>query len=265
MSSGIHYERALCKHFLKQGLKFADEYSKDVYMRGVHLIPSNLSLNIPNLPARSWKPHFVRLERPSSGSSFLEHPTTSDITLISRDRTQYEYISVKNNNMDIKHQKPNKLPLQMRMCARSSIEFNNAYNAINNKWFQKWNKMRFTTFREAPRADIDNLYRSVNKLVISYLNTEPVSRTQRFLKFLLDLDTRYVFKFEGIRKCTIFKKIMVKKTIISAELRGSNTIILKLSNNVKVYMRLHTACSRISPMLCLKYAVKAEDLFNKLY
>jgi len=189
------------------------------------------------------------LVRDASGSSSSTSRTTSDIIVnVPNDPIN---ISVKHNNLSLKHQKADKLWCQMKMCETKKERFIKEYSGICDKWHQGNNATLW--------ADVDDkreLYDAVNALTIKTLTTCPKKDAFSYLDFILDLSTRnkYIIKCNILKKEVEVLQVCVPTSVLPTDLRISgNFIEMQLGPDVQVRMRLHNCTTRVKKNLGLKY------------
>lgn len=178
---------------------------------------------------------------------------TSDIVMIPSNIR----LSIKHNNMFIKHQRCNKLHKQLKLGHDDARQFEEEYKAINDKYFNKWKHCK--TFN---RCDKTELYNEINRLSLKWMSGKH-EHLVCYLNFILDLNPKKYIIFWDKRKQLVqiihFDKL---KDIIYNETPhlyiSGNFIIIDFSS-ILIKMRLHNASSRITRTLSLKYCTTIQD------
>jgi hypothetical protein len=268
---GTFYEFALCQHLCHAGIKIADTASKTVFNQmktrfAKHSIGKSMQTTTMLaqmekiiLKLESSKFPFVKLLNHREGSSNNILATTADLVMLCKDQKITQMVSIKHNNMYVKHHKPNKLGLQMKLNSVAKESFEKQYATINNAYVKKWS--RLTTFSQVPSGEKIQLYKKINELTKFYLLK---FRPWKYIDFLLDQKTKFVCKFGGPTGVQLLKKKYLRnKTVDTIKVDGSK-ICIKLVNGISINMRLHTAQSRITPTLCMKYEVTLKDYFTRI-
>jgi hypothetical protein len=191
--------------------------------------------------------------RDTSGSSTSATRTTSDIVVHSDPPIN---ISIKHNNLSLKHQKANKLWSQMRMCASRTKRFIEAYEKIENGWHDVWSKGGYIPFAELPPVAKTDLYDRVNALTMLHLKTGPKKDVRGYLDFILDLPTqnKYIIKCNRTKNTVNVLQVCIPSTqTVTNVVKNGNFLELSLGKNVVVRMRLHSCTTNVTKKLGLKY------------
>lgn len=189
--------------------------------------------------------------------------TTADIIVVAEDDDLY--ISCKSNSYSLKHQRPSGLPNQLSMGKSTTKRFIKEYKAINNRYYDRFDGC--TAFREVRTEQIEWMYKRFNQLVSRYIEEAPDADQIEFVKFLLgveDCNKVLVMLIEG--EVVVYKMSELAFDSFEIEVDGKNILIE--TPNGDINMRLHTASSKITKKLSLKYDTKIkgdfEDFFHKL-
>ena len=198
------------------------------------------------------------LMRDTSGSSSSITRTTTDIVVHSDPPIN---ISIKHNNLSLKHQKANKLWSQMRMCASRKTRFIAAYEKIEDEWHAKWSKGGYVAFAELPPTAKTDLYERVNALTMTHLLTGPKKDVRGYLDFILDLPTqnKYILNCDGTKNTVKILQVCIpdQQTVTKVQ-RNGNFLEVHLGANVLVRMRLHSCTTNVTKKLGLKYDTQVK-------
>jgi len=160
-------------------------------------------------------------------------------------------LSIKNNHMALKHQRPGSTPQQFGFKKNTDVdkEYRKEYNSIVNGFIGDTLKhdSNITLFNEVSDTIPDNLYYPVCKLVSDFINEHgknpDTSNTYfRFLvgntsfKKVIVYPTEILIQsYDDIPDCSNITSKVVHKSYISVDFH----------NGIKLLMRLHTASSRL--------------------
>lgn len=151
-------------------------------------------------------------------------------------------ISLKHNNASIRHPRPRNLYNQVVL--ENPVEFNSEYKTINDTFYDKWKHVRL--FKNVDPLEKSKLLTDVNRLVTHHLT---LGDTSSFVQFLT-LSHKDIIH---LKWCNTTKEMSrLKIPDITGPVTTKDTFI----NIGNLRMRLHTASSRITPVLSLKYDVK---------
>lgn len=186
---------------------------------------------------------------------------TADIVLPSTTTSPIK-LSIKNNNVFIKHQRPNKLHMQLGLDAEDAAAFQGQYKEINDRYYQKWHQQSgYRLFNQIPTEEKFALYQEINDLTISWM-LKDLDKLRRYVFFVLDVDPdKYILKWDPGR--TDFSVISGIKTSLdeppSITTRDGSFIEIR-THDLLVKLRMHNARSRITPTLSLKYNTTAGQM-----
>lgn len=190
-----------------------------------------------------------QLQKDTAGSSSCANPTTSDIIIGNN-----IHISIKNNNLSIKHQKANKLGLQMKMDEEDRKDFERDYSQINDDFFMKWSDR--DSFSNVTLIEKMEMYNKINALTMFYLTkVDPY----QYLLFILDLATPHYILKCNVRKNTIaILKSNITPEVLSSKsssltMHVKGTILYICMDEYTIKMRLHNCTSKITKTLGIKY------------
>ena len=232
-------------------------------------IPSSLQYKIQNgecLKKLCENYKYIHVTNPNDGSSLKNKPTTADIILY-KDHTMTGGlgISVKYNNLSMKHHRPHMLHKQMKMTRHLASLFNSEYNKVSKKWYHKLRN--FTTYSEMTQDIKLSFFYDINLLTVNWLNNNP-RLFSNYIRFIIDDSTPIIIKVNTNKEIDVLKKKRYKikdsKAYVNYE-RGIIHIIPSPSslNTPIIQMRLHTCERYIGNSLSLKYDVKINGLFDK--
>lgn len=167
-------------------------------------------------------------------------------------------LSIKNNNTYVKHQRPNKLYMQLDLGSRDADRFKAQYRAINDRYYNMWKHLK--TWDKVPTTQKFRMYEEVNQLTLRWIGYSP-SRLTKYLSFVLDVSDpqKYILKwapsandFVVIRydPCDFSVKGANKAKLL---MRDSSFIEIHMAGGVVIALRIHNASSRITETLSLKY------------
>ena len=198
---------------------------------------------------------FFYLNPDGAGSSAQVKPTTSDIVVVLSDAAGPTYInlSIKNNNLSLKHQMPNKLWLQLQLKGKRKQSFIEEYAKINAIFYKKWKN--HTSFSQVSFNEKSKWYTRINNLTKKYLLSSTPTAFRRYISFIMDLGTRqkYIIRYSPSGIVDVIKQDM--KNITSKYKITVTTSFLKVSflGGSTIKMRLHNCQSKITKMMGLKY------------
>lgn len=186
----------------------------------------------------------------------------ADIVVHHEDST-YTSFSIKNNKLSAKHQRPASF---IGRCNMQDKEYRQNIKLINDEFFSRFSSAKL--FNKVHSNDIQNLYRDVNEEVVKNLQLLNKNQIQHLFNFLNSIDKDlYIIKNNKknieIYDCT--KKSIPTRLVSSVN--DKNRIILKFNNKYIFDMRLHTASSRITQTLSLKYdtvLTNITQIYNKV-
>lgn len=181
-------------------------------------------------------------------------------------------LSIKNNNSFIKHQRANKLYLQLGLTYGDASTFQQQYKEINDRYHKMWAGL--SKFKQVKTSDKFAMYVEINKLTMSWLKKDPVY-LKRYLEFVLDsMDpNKYIIKWDARRKKMLLLQFdQLDQLHLAAaqptfKIRAGSFLEIG-AGDLLVKMRLHNASSRISNTLSMKYSTTihaCEDKFTRLF
>ena len=195
----------------------------------------------------------------NAGSSRATHPTTGDVII-----ADHLHLSIKHNNLSLKHQKANKLALQLQLSAKEKAKFETSFSQISREFYERW-KIR-DKFCNVTFSERMEMYDRVNGLTVEYLKGASEAEFTRYITFLLcDKPLHYILNCD-----TKGERVSVLSTSGGGgcgggtgsnrdiSIRGTFIYITHGSSQIK--MRLHTCTSRITPCIGLKYDTRLDRL-----
>ena len=179
--------------------------------------------------------------------------------------SQIVNLSVKNNHKALKHQRPGSLLQQLGFDknTKEDLVYRNKLNQISNIFLREVNSSytNVTKFNEVEKLIFPYIYEPVCKLVSETLNQygTNVDVSNRFQKFLLGYtDFNKIILFNNkieIQSPTSFPKSIGMKV----STLNKNYVMIDFLNGIRIKMRLHTASSRISSSLSLKFDSQMDE------
>jgi hypothetical protein len=255
-STGNAVEHQVAKCLLKMGFKPSknDAYTKtrlkEVF-RGVKVAPFKMCQALKHiLPAKKC---YFSMMPDTSGSSTSHARTTSDIIVHSNPPL---HISIKHNNLSLKHQKASNLWSQMRMCESRKCRFLAAYERIETGWHAKWSRSGYLAFNELPPEAKKDLYDQVNELTVKHLMTGPKRDVQGYINFILDLPSqnKFILKCDANKNKVQLLQLKVPDDVVPTKVeRQGNFVQLHLGPKICIRMRLHSCKTNVTKTIGLKY------------
>lgn len=232
---------------LKRDFDNVDEPSRIKY-RKLDRVLDDIGINSKAFPS-------YELTKESIGHS---HAETADIVLHSTSPQQLIKLSIKHNNDYIKHQRPNKLHLQLGLPPRTACRFQRSYSDINDRYYSAWSKMGIKKWNMVPAEEKLALYREINNLTVQWVKR----RLSNYLGFVLGPPDphKYMLRWDPVKNDFIVTRPqstehggnnVVKGATVT--LRDNSFVEITLMDSSVVRMRIHNASSRITPTLSLKY------------
>lgn len=186
----------------------------------------------------------------TSGSSTSHTRTTSDIVVHASPPI---HISIKHNNLSLKHQKSSNLWSQMRMCESRKRKFVAAYNKIETEWHAKWSG--YKAFSDLPIEAKRELYDDVNELTVKNLLSCPKKDARGYIDFILDLpaENKYILKCNVEKNKVQVLQLSVPSVPPKSVVKEGNFVIIHLTDGLSIRMRLHSCKTNVTRTLGLKY------------
>jgi hypothetical protein len=190
----------------------------------------------------------------------------SDVTDIQlSDNINVLNISVKSNHLAIKHQRPGSLIQQFGISKGTTddIQYRKEYEELNKLFHRKLQIVNPSAklFNEVEAIKDTYIYEPICSKVAEKINTygEKSSHSSDFQSFLIG-KTDFIKIIVYPTKITILLfNNLPKSSKMSAEKSSTNYVNVDFHNGIKVKMRLHTASSRISTNLSLKFDSQLSD------
>jgi hypothetical protein len=184
----------------------------------------------------------------------------SDVTDIQlSDNTLKFNISVKSNHMAIKHQRPGSLIQQFGIPkgAIEDIMYRNEYKEINQNFHTILKRINPNAkyFNEVEEIKNTYIYEPICKKVAEKINIFGAdTHCSSFFQSFLIGKTDFIKVIAYYNKVVILQFNNLPKTPkMTADIYSSNYVNVNFHNGIKVKMRLHTASSRITSNLSLKF------------
>ncbi len=190
----------------------------------------------------------------------------SDVTDIQlTDNVNVLNISVKSNHLAIKHQRPGSLIQQFGISkgTEDDIQYRREYEELNKMFHHKLKSVNPSAklFNEVENIKDAYIYEPICNKVAEKINTygEKSIHSSDFQSFLIG-KTDFIKIIVYPTKITVLLfNNLPKSTKMSAEMSSTNYVNVDFHNGIKVKMRLHTASSRITPNLSLKFDSQLSD------
>jgi hypothetical protein len=172
---------------------------------------------------------------------------SSDIT-VGYDK-QFLRLSIKNNKKYAKSQRPSALPRQCGYRSTTIIanEYMTEYNEICSEFYEKHKDHSY--FRDIG-GGVKKLYTDINTTVFRFLRDAETKHMKELFKFLLDDNIQIVNKKDVYINDFTNRKI---PDVYNISINRLGYIIIKTDTGMVVSMRLHTASSRLTKNISLKY------------
>ena len=165
-------------------------------------------------------------------------------------------ISLKNNHLATKHQRPGPTPKHIGLTNDSddTKHFKEQYRRINSDFFNfvKSKNQNFEKYNEVEKYKFKHLYKPVCNLVSGLLNKHNY-RSKDYLMFLIGkVFFKKIVLFNNHFEITSFDKIPVTKKMKSW-VENKNYVLIEFNEDITLSMRLHTASSRLTERGSLKF------------
>ena len=189
------------------------------------------------------------------------HSRSSDIVIfeMSKNMKQEIHISVKSNNMSIKHPSVSNMPKQLQMDSVAGAKFKSELTSIYDHFYNQWS-IENQTLNTVTRLEKTKLYKRVNNLVAMHVRRASGDNLEKFITFLLDPETYILTCSVPAGEASIYKIDMnvLKESVLGGnkiKVRGYGSSFLLFGENGEIRLRLHTSRSALCSNLALKYDV----------
>lgn len=192
------------------------------------------------------------------------HSRSSDIVIFetSKNMKKEIHISVKSNNMSIKHPSVSNMPKQLQMDSVAGAKFKSELTSIYDHFYNQWSKEN-QTLNTVTRLEKTKLYKRVNNLVAMHVRRASGENLEKFITFLLDPETYILTCSVPVGEASIYKIDMnvLKESVLGGDkpnkikVRGYGSSFLLFGENGEIRLRLHTSRSALCSNLALKYDV----------
>lgn len=186
----------------------------------------------------------------------------ADVIVHHSDNTHTSF-SIKNNKFSSKHQRPGAF---MERCDMPDKEYRKNIKLINDKFFSRFAEEKL--FKNISSNDIQTLYKDVNEEVVKHLRLLNKHQIQCMFKFINSVDKNLHIIKNNKKNIEIYD--CTKKSIptrVTVHINDLNHIVLKFNNRYIFDLRLHTASSRITQTLSLKYdtvLTNIDEMYSKV-
>ena len=250
--SGDQFEYRITKLIINQGVKFSDTKSKDKFNK--------------------WEPQFkyVSYSIPIDFKLYTtirlctdkEGCTGSNADMILINATDSLAISLKNNNLSIKHPRPSSIYKQL--VKPLQVEYVDKYAALNAKYYKLAIDNGYTAFEQFSANEKIKMYREFIQLLYGMCRRSRKSCISLF-KFCTGVhDKNQVVIKQQKGKITCYKcKEIDYDGVVKIKKISYNSFHINVSG-VCIKFRIHTASKRVTKTLSLKYSVdpvNIDDLF----
>lgn len=256
--SGDEFEYLITRYLIETyDYSFFDKYSETKYNKWSNLF-EYIEPNFPLFLDEFASYDKIKLCKDSDGCI----GNSSDIEL--HNEVEWVSISLKNNNLSIKH--PRCSSMQNHISNKYKGVYAAKYKRINDTYYQLALKTNLSKFSDFSDEDKNNLYTQINNLLIETCK-KSILTCKLIAKFCIGTTHTHQIIIKNQNNaitCMKYKPMIFDRAIIKNI--SYNTFILVVSN-IALKFRIHTASSRITPTLSLKYdvtPVNADDLFNIL-
>lgn len=187
----------------------------------------------------------------------------SNADIILCNNTDSLALSLKNNNLYIKHPRANSMQLIQPL---QSI-YLDKYNILNDKYYQMAMENKYNAFSDFPKEEKTKMYFKFITLLYDFYKNSHQSCINIF-KFCLGVyDTNQIIikQKNDIIECLKYRNIDYT-SIITIELLSYNSFYINIAG-IGLKFRIHNASSQITKNLSLKYSVDPINvdmlLFNE--
>jgi len=175
--------------------------------------------------------------------------TSNDLELRNTITNKSLGISLKNNNLSLKH------PRARSFGNLLDAEYTKQYIELNDSWYAGFEEVQAETFSECRKSSISSMYSDFTSLLKKHIVTCDARSLANYCCSIVDTD--YIIKRNKNGTFTTYQnKIDIERLSINVIPVSDNTFHVKLSNNLVLSFRIHTASKRVTKMLSLKYDVK---------
>jgi len=172
-------------------------------------------------------------------------------------------ISLKNNHLATKHQRPGPTPKHIGLTSDSeeAKHFKIQYQKINFDFFNfvKSKNQNFEKYNEVEEYKLEHLYEPICNLVSDLLNKHK-QRSKDYLLFLIgNVFFKKIVLFKNYFQISSFDNIPETQRMKSWVER-KNYVIVEFNDDILLSMRLHTASSRLSKGGSLKFDTQIQKM-----
>lgn len=188
--------------------------------------------------------------------------SSSDLEL--HNKFEFVPISLKNNNLSIKH--PRCSSIYNHLVPSLRKEYTNNYSTLNDMYFQLAQENNYASFKDFSESEKNSLYSDLKGVLFNVCKKSAESCNKIF-EFCIGIHhTRQIIikQTKGIIECYRYKPLDLKQ--IKIKNLSDSSFLLTISG-IGLRFRIHSASSKITKKLSMKYDVKPEDidaLFEKI-
>jgi hypothetical protein len=174
---------------------------------------------------------------------------SNDITLYNGDDKSLG-ISIKNNNLSIKHPRAGSLSKLFK-----NSDYNKKYNNLNDSWYNGFVKSDIEKFNECEKSSKMDMYNDFVQLLVQELSKYE-SNIINIINFCVSIYTDYILlKCKNRIRC--YKNTIIHSKNFNVVKKSPNTFLI-ITDSYTIKFRLHTASSKVTKKLSLKYDVSYE-------
>ena len=245
-NNGDCFEYSLIQLLVRNNYKFYDVQSEKR-----HIVLSNkckqseMNLTKLKIPFNLKDFNQIRIMCDNNGTT----GNSNDFEIYNMENNKKCGISLKRNNMSIKAPRAN----SFGKCLPN--DYTIKYKQLNDEWYQKFRSDDLTKFNKCTRETIHNFYELFIDLIVQYITKDNIFN---IIKFCTSLDyTDYIIHSSKNGCFTIYINKFKPSTLDNFKVvkKQYNTFLLHFDKYCLSF-RLHTASSKITPTLSLKYDVK---------
>lgn len=188
--------------------------------------------------------------------------SSSDLEL--HNKFEFVPISLKNNNLSIKHLRCSSI--YNHIVPNLQKEYMNKYSTLNDMYFQLAQENNYALFKDFSESEKNSLYSDLKGVLFNVCKKSAES-CKRIFEFCIGIHhTRQIIikQTKGIIELYKYKPLNLQQ--IKIKNLSDSSFLLTISG-ISLRFRIHSASSRITKKLSMKYDVKPEDmdsLFEKI-
>ncbi len=252
--SGEEFEYVIAR-YLKETYRyeFFDKYSENKYKKWT----SVFEYNEPDFPFIDEFADYDKIKFCKDTEGCIGN--SSDIEL--HNDKEWVPLSLKNNNLSIKH--PRCSSIHNHISKQNKKKYIDGYKKINDHYYKLAIDNGFTKFNEFDDRDKTQMYMDFKKLLMDICK-QSISTCKSLFEFCIGITHTHQIIVKRVGDniiCMRYKPITLDKICIRNV--SYNTFILSISD-ISLKFRIHSASSRVTNILSLKYDVTPVDV-NELF